>query len=73
MLATASGGRHPCRGAFADRVALELGERRHDVKHQLAARRVGVNPVLECHKALPFLTELRDEVGQEAQRAPQSV
>jgi hypothetical protein len=42
------GGLRASLGPFADQIALKLCQRRHDVKHELACRRGGINILLQA-------------------------
>jgi hypothetical protein len=65
--------RQPSRRAFADEVALELGQGREDVKDELAARRSGVDRFLEATEPNTAVGQAGDGVDQVPQRAAEAV
>ena len=73
MAAPGPGGGQPGAGAFADEVALELGQGREHVEDELAAGGGGVDRLLEAAEPDPALGQPGDGVDEVAQRAAQPV
>lgn len=59
--------------ALANQVALELGERPKDVKHQTAARRRRIDRFLKALEADARLFQLGQKLDQMLERAAESV
>src|SRR6266851_5033234 len=72
---TSSGSRRSqaCQSALANEVALKLGRRAEDVEDQLAARRRGIDILLQAAEANVATLKLGDGVDQMPQRASQPV
>jgi hypothetical protein len=67
------GGDQPGAGAFADQVAFELSQGREDVKDELAARRGGVDRLLQTAEPDLALGQAGDGVDQVPQGAAEAV
>jgi hypothetical protein len=69
VAATGPGRGQPGTGAFADQVAFELSQGGEDVEDELAARRGGVDCLLEAAEPNPTLGQARDGADQMSEGA----
>ena len=72
-MAAGPGGGEPGAGAFADEVAFELGQGGEDVEDELAARRGGVDCLLQAAEPDAAVGQAGDGVDQVAQGAAEAV
>jgi hypothetical protein len=73
VAAAGPGGGQPSHRAFADEVAFELGQGGEDMEHKLAARRGGVDRLLQAADPDAPLSEASDGIDQVPERAAEAV